>query len=234
MLNNVPDAINKLARNVVINHPNSFNCTGVRKRVTRAGPIVSGLPTLGGLGVMSNDDEEDIDWDLLGNGYALKAESFSPSMMMDRQDANNGFADEFKFLIEPEVLQGNGSGAAFTFVVTAGVVTSAVIVSGGTGYMTGQKLVFVGVGTGAVAAIVATDGVITSVALSAGGTGYAVAPTATVDDYGFTVKKHDVIYLIIGDTRQAFEIVGVETTSDIPPYTKRYVCNIRDDLHFAV
>lgn len=234
MLTNVPTAINKLARNVVINHPNSFNCTGVRKRVTRAGPIVSGLPTMGGMGVISNDDEESIEWDLLGNGYALKAEVFSPSMMMDRQDANNGFADEFRFLIEPEVLQGNGTGAVFTFGVTGGVVTSAVIVSGGTGYITGQKLAFVGVGTGAEATVVATAGVITSVVLSAGGTGYTVAPTATVADYGFTVKKHDVIYLIIGDTRQAFEIVGVETTSDIPPYTKRYVCNIRDDLHFSI
>lgn len=156
MLNNVPNAINALARNVVINHPNTFGCVAVRKRVTRSGPLIGGLPTLGGMGVISADDEESIEWDLLGNGYALKSEPFAPSLMMDRRDANNGHADDFRFLIEPE-------------------------------------------------------------------------------DIGlFEPKKNDVIYLILGDIRMAFEIVGVETTSDIPPYTQRFVCNRRDDLHFSV
>jgi len=155
MLNNVPEAINKMARNVVINHPNSYNCIAVRKRVTRPGAVVSGLPTLGGMGVISSDDEESIEWDLLGNGYALKADPFGVSQMMDRQDANNGSEDEFRFLIEPE------------------------------------------------------------------------------EEGLFAIKKHDVIYLVFGDVRLAFQIVGVETTSDIPPYTQRYVCNRRDDLHFV-
>ncbi len=156
MLNNVPTAINKLARNVVINHPNSYNCVAVRKRVTRAGPIVSGIPTLGGLGVISNDDEESIEWDLLGNAYALPASPFEASQMMDRQDANNGSQDESIFLIEPENL---------------GL---------------------------------------------------------------FVPKKHDVIYLVLGDVRLAYQIISVQTTSNIPPYTQRYITNRRDDLHFTI
>lgn len=162
MLNNVPTAINSLARNVVINHPNSYNCVMIRKRVTRVGPdSIGGLPTLGGLGVISSEDEESVEWDPLGNAYALEAEIFTPGAMMDRQDANNGGVDEFRFLIEPEEL-------------------------------------------------IAMPG-------------------------GFEVKKNDVMYLVMGDSvRLAFEIVGVETTSNIPPYTQRYVCNRRDDLHLAL
>jgi hypothetical protein len=118
--------------------------------------VVSGLPTLGGMGVMSSDDEESIEWDLLGNGYALPANPFGASPMMDRQDANNGSQDESIFLIEPE------------------------------------------------------------------------------DPGLFVPKKHDVIYLVLDDVRLAHEIVSVETTSNIPPYTQRYVCNRRDDLHFSI
>lgn len=234
MLTNVPTAINAMARKVVINHPNSVNIVAVRKRVTRPGPLSGGLPTMGGMGVISSDDEESIEWDLLGNGYALKAQPFDGASMMDRQDANNGSGDEFRYLLEPEILSGNGTGAALTPVVTDGVVTSVTIVVGGTGYMDGQKLAFVGAGTGAVAEISVTDGVITGVTVTTGGTGYTAAPTATVSGFGFDFKKKDVFYLIIGTTRLAFEIVDTETTSDIPPYTQRYITNRRDDLHFAI
>jgi hypothetical protein len=234
MLTNVPTAINALARKVVINHPNSVNIVAVRKRVTRPGPLSGGLPTMGGMGVISSDDEESIEWDLLGNGYALKAQPFESASMMDRQDANNGSGDEFRYLLEPEVLPGNGTGAALTPVITDGVVTSVTIVTGGTGYMDGQNLAFVGAGTGAIAEIAVTDGVITGITVTEGGTGYTTAPIATVSDFGFDFKKKDVFYLIIGATRLAYEIIGVETTSDIPPYTQRYITNRRDDLHFSI
>lgn len=103
MLNNVPGSINRIARNIVINHPNSWECQVYRKSVDRANePNAMGISTLGGLGVMNADDEEDISWDHIGNGYALQAESFMPSPMMDRGDANNGANNEFRFLIEPE------------------------------------------------------------------------------------------------------------------------------------
>ena len=156
MLNNVPIAINRMARNVVINHPNAYNCELIRQRVTRASDEISGgLPTLGGMGVMSSDDEESVEWDVLGNGYALPVDPFSASVMMDRQDANNGAEDESRFLIEPEA---------------------------------------------------AGD---------------------------FAPKKHDVVFLVMGDVRLAYEIIKVETTSNIPPFTQRYVCNRRDELDFS-
>lgn len=158
MLTNVPSAINRSKRNIVINHPNSFECQVFRKTVNRIGESVSsGLPTLGGLGVMSADDEEDVDFTHIGNGYALQSEQFSPSPMMDLRDANNGFANEFRFVIEPEEP------------------------SGMPGY--------------------------------------------------FDIKKRDIIYLVISDdVRLAFEIVDIETVTNIPPYSMRYVANRRGDL----
>ena len=67
MLTNVPSAVNRMARNVVINHPNTWECQVFRKRVTRTdGAPVGGLPTMGGLGVLDSEDEESIDYDHLG------------------------------------------------------------------------------------------------------------------------------------------------------------------------
>jgi hypothetical protein len=160
MLNNVPEAVNRMTRNIVINHPNTFNAIMFRKRVLRTGSTIGGLPTLGGLAVINADDEENVTWDLLGNAYAMKAEPYSQGTMMDRQDANDGGIQEFRYLIEPEILDGLPG--------------------------------------------------------------------------GFAVKKNDVMYLVLGDVRLAYEVVAIETTSDIPPYTQRYTCNIRDDLHAAV
>ena len=158
MLTNVPSAVNRMTRNVVINHPNTWECQVFRKRVTRTdGAPVGGLPTMGGLGVLDSEDEESIDYDHLGNGYALQAEAFMAAPMMDRQDANNGSGAEFRFLVEPEEP------------------------SGMPGY--------------------------------------------------FDVRNRDVIYLVLSDdVKLAYEIVGTETTVNIPPFVTRYVCNRRGDL----
>lgn len=162
MLNNVPEAINRMARNVVVNHPNAFNCQLFRKTVTRTGDeIVDGNPTLGGLAVLNTADEEQYEYAFVGNGYALPADGFSPAPMMDRKDANTGGIDEYRFLVEPE------------------------------------------------------------------------GPSGSPE--WFDVRTTDVIYLLLGGgpnpARIAFEVVGYETTSNIPPYTTRYVMNRRDDLH---
>lgn len=164
MLNNVPEAINRMARNVVVNHPNTFNIQLFRKSVTRSGvgeETVDGNPTLGGLAVLNTGDEEQFEYAFVGNGYALMADSFSPAPMMDRKDANTGSVDEFRFLIEPEGPSGSSE--------------------------------------------------------------------------WFDVRTNDVMYLLLGSgpnpARLAFEVVGYETTSNIPPYTTRYVANRRDDLH---
>jgi hypothetical protein len=50
----------------------------------------------------------------------------------------------------------------------------------------------------------------------------------------FDVRTNDVIYLLLGigptPPKLAFEVVNTETTSNIPPYTTRYITNRRDDL----
>lgn len=87
----------------MLNHPNSWECHVYKKIVNRVGgSVVGGLPTIGGMGVLSSDDEDDISWELVGMGYALQADMSQPSIMMDRLDANNGFSDDPRFLIEPE------------------------------------------------------------------------------------------------------------------------------------
>lgn len=163
MLSNVPDAINRMARNVVKHHPNTFSCEVYRKHVTRtAADTVDGNPTMGGLGVLDTMDEEQFEYVFLGYGYALPAEGFGgPAPMVDRKDANIGSGNEFRFLIEPEAQSGEAE--------------------------------------------------------------------------WFDVRSHDVMYLRLGTGpapgKLAFEVVGTETTSNIPPYTTRYVTNRRDDLH---
>lgn len=63
MLNNVPTQINKAARQVVLRHPNSMDCTLWRKVINRVSgdtpPTFGGMPTIGGMGVMDAEDEAD-------------------------------------------------------------------------------------------------------------------------------------------------------------------------------
>lgn len=108
MLGNIPKGLNALTRNVVIRHPNSFNCEFYRRDVNRIEPVVGERPTIGGMMVLGGDDEVEISWSLLGTGYALSADQFQPATMMDRGDANNGSLDEYRFLIESEleIIQG--------------------------------------------------------------------------------------------------------------------------------
>lgn len=111
MLRNVPTGINAMARNVIMNHPNTYNAEVYRRRVGRtSADEAGGAPTLGGMMVMSIEDEDDIRWESVGNGYALPAEQFQASSMMDRRDANNGYTDELRFLIEPEEMIGDPGG----------------------------------------------------------------------------------------------------------------------------
>lgn len=47
-------------------------------------------------------------------------------------------------------------------------------------------------------------------------------------------KDHDVFFVLLEGTEDgpsfAFEIVGIESTSNIPPFNLRYICNRRDGL----
>lgn len=103
MLTNIPKGLNLMTRNVVIRHPNTFNAEFYRREVIREDPAVGDHQTMGGMSVMTIDDEVEIHWTFIGTGYALVADHFQPSMMMDRMDANNGALDEYRFLIEPDL-----------------------------------------------------------------------------------------------------------------------------------
>lgn len=161
MLNNVAKGLGSITRNVVIRHPNTFNCEFYRRDSNRLEPVVGERPTMGGMMVLGAEDEVDVTWSMIGLGYALVADQFQPAVMMDRGDANNGAIDEYRFLIEPELEAFQG---------------------------------------------------------------------------GFEPKKGDVFYIALGDIqdedtpRVAYEIIGVETTVNVPPYVPRYVCNRNDDL----
>jgi len=50
----------------------------------------------------------------------------------------------------------------------------------------------------------------------------------------FILKKHDIMYKIIGNVRLAYEIINIEATSNIPPYNYRYVCNVSEELTVIV
>lgn len=108
MLTNIPTAQAQCMRNMLIMHPNSMNCIALRKQIKRtAASHMGGIPTIGGMGVLSSEDETDIEYQLLGNGYAMQVEmSAAMPTMMDRGDANNSDGEEFRFLIEPEAEPG--------------------------------------------------------------------------------------------------------------------------------
>lgn len=50
----------------------------------------------------------------------------------------------------------------------------------------------------------------------------------------FILGKEYFFYLIAGDMRLAFEIIGIQVAEDISPYTNKYACKRRDDMHFSV
>ena len=162
MLNQVSESIATMTRNVMINHPNCFNCRLYKQYVTRkSSGTFGGEPLLGSMGILDTDDEVEYEYRYAGDGYALPAEAFSAAPMMDRNDANIGPSTEFRFLITPAAQSG--------------------------------------------------------------------------DEHFFTVSTHDVVYLLLGgeddDPQIAFEVVGRETITNIPPFNVRYICNRRDDLH---
>ena len=97
MLNNVPEAINRMTRNVVMNHPNTYSVQVFRKTITRTAPdTFAGAPTIGGQRVLDSMDEA-VQYAFLGNGFTMPAEGFAPAPMVKRGDANIYAGDEFRF-----------------------------------------------------------------------------------------------------------------------------------------
>lgn len=61
-----------------------------------------------------------------------------------------------------------------------------------------------------------------------------IEPLVKPDDPAyFTPKKHDVVYVMIGqDVKIAYEIEDVQGDVEIAPYTRKYMLNKRDDLTY--
>jgi len=107
MSNRVVETINRMNSRVMRKRAPVFFAQVFRKVIRRtAATTIGGIPTLGGLAVLDSVDEDDIEFEFLGNARAVRINDFSPSMMMDRQDAHNGSGNEYRFLIEPEAVSG--------------------------------------------------------------------------------------------------------------------------------
>jgi hypothetical protein len=95
MLTVVPNAINQNTRQVVLRHPNSMDCTVWRKVVKRVEPDPEtgaasedmGMPTIGGMGVLRSEDEDDYDYEELGPARCLFGGVYTPTDMNERDDA---------------------------------------------------------------------------------------------------------------------------------------------------
>lgn len=80
MLNNVPTQVNRSARLVTLNHPNTMVCFIAKKVSARTDPTLpttmGGLPTLEGLGLLSLEDEAAYGKEELGEARILFAQTF--------------------------------------------------------------------------------------------------------------------------------------------------------------
>ncbi len=85
----VPIKIMQAARAVAMKHPNSMDCVLYRKELKRtADDTMGGMPTLGGLGVLKNEDEPEFEYKTLGPGRILITSRYEGgSDMTDRGDA---------------------------------------------------------------------------------------------------------------------------------------------------
>ncbi len=56
---------------------------------------------------------------------------------------------------------------------------------------------------------------------------FVIAP----ENIDLVIKKHDIVYLLLGDiAKLAWEVTVTETVLNIPPFSVRYIMNQRDDL----
>jgi hypothetical protein len=96
MLTVVPNAVNAATRQVVLRHPNTMDCVVWRKVIKRIeqdpdsgeeSVDATGMPTLGGMGVMRGEDEADFDYVEIGPAKCLFAGPFVPTDLNERDDA---------------------------------------------------------------------------------------------------------------------------------------------------
>jgi hypothetical protein len=91
MINEIPVAVSQASRTVTLKHPNSMDCTLYRKVFTRTAPgdeTMGGLPTLGGLGVLSPEDEAEFTYEAVGAAKILITSRYEqPLDLSDRRDS---------------------------------------------------------------------------------------------------------------------------------------------------
>lgn len=95
MINEVPIKINEAARAVTLKHPNSMDCViyrKVNKRTNANGEQMGGMPTLGGLGVLSSEDEPDFEYQELGAAKILITTRYEG--MLDLNDSGDALAPD--------------------------------------------------------------------------------------------------------------------------------------------
>lgn len=93
----VPIKIMQAARTVTLKHPNSLDCVVYRKELKRtADDSMGGMPTLGGLGVLKNEDEPDFEYVLLGPGRML---------ITSRYDGGGDLTDRGDAIVPSEPMQ---------------------------------------------------------------------------------------------------------------------------------
>ena len=107
MLNNVPIAVMRAARQVTLRHPNGIDCTVYFKTVNRTDitppGAMGGLPTMGGAGVLDSEDEADYTYAERGDGRFVFLGQFQTqgSNFTDDDAGLNYREDLIEALIEP-------------------------------------------------------------------------------------------------------------------------------------
>lgn len=164
MLTSVPTAVNAAARRVVLKHPNAMPCTVWRKQVSRAPmpggaapSMMGGMPTLGGMGVLSSEEEDRIEYVELGPASMLTLGPYQPTDMVDR---DNGIVAQLGLEVRVESVAEPGEAGHFT------------------------------------------------------------------------ADQHDLVAVTPGmGVVLAYEVTGVLSQANIPPYVRRLAVTPRDDLH---
>lgn len=100
MLYNISDGTQRIAHNVIRNHPNTWSVQFMRKVLERTQPDV-----IGGIGMLDSADEQAYHFEFLSNGYALRAEPHQGAglNMTERRDAPIGSAEDFVYMLAPEL-----------------------------------------------------------------------------------------------------------------------------------
>lgn len=79
MLNNVAIQINRANRQRTLRDPNAIPCVLFKKKVTRTSDAATadGYPTIGPLGVMTDEDEASYDWEEVGEAMIHFAQGYA-------------------------------------------------------------------------------------------------------------------------------------------------------------